>query len=818
MKLFLFIFIFILFLAISIFLTIYMYINKYTDDVFGTLNQANLENTKISCYENDDSVDIKVNSYGEYVVVKKNTNIRMPPCNQKNDSNNDKSKKDDKGFFDFFKSQGFLKYGLGSILILTYVMDLNDLVKANRKRIVVDEVETKIKAQDLDSIEAKGKMEIEDPEMKKKFETDMESLKSKKAKVELEIKNNLGDTDALKKALDDFDLELKKVKADHPGVKALDDIEVPDDLRKMDEASKADGYAKKAYKKMKAGGEVVGKKLSKGVDVMTSRVKQGTAKLKNVLNDVVPGAKNIQESVEALAKSRKSLQAGAKIVSDKVGKVAQAMSSPIIDLSKKGAKIGSALADAGKWVGTNGMGVLKAASRKVSDLSTKIGSKISQKTGLRLADEAGGLTKLGKGTKFMKSLGVIGAFGGFAACMAMSSEDDESSEEKAACGVELLLDLALEALEMFGKKAFGMIASGVGAFLLVFMISVAILDMIDLCQFERYKFDNKMLRSLKDTLDFEIWKTITVEISKSLYFMIEAQKEQYNEAFVQYLEKIGKDEHEYLTDMLKDAIDAYKYPKPKEFELIDKKGDLDRLTLNDLIIFNSFRNEYYTANKIIFPDENNQAQLKRQYEQAKVFKRQIATQYNSLSRKYQELSLEVAMFFARKKAQREERLSRFLNLINTMYDSRFIQLKELNIIKLQNEKKKFNERLEVLQNSKDQDETTQLRIKMLKSAREHNSRLLDYYSNDFENGNSPLPGVGYTSITFKQIEEEIKTNQFKIFNKNGEIDDELAIIEENTLIFPKQDSKLLNNVIMVATVLTVLFFSFMIILKKKNKL
>lgn len=130
----------------------------------------------------------------------------------------------------------------------------------------------------------------------------------------------------------------------------------------------------------------------------------------------------------------------------------------------------------------------------------KTTSKISKSGGKGF----GAISKMGKiATKMGKYAGPGMAIIGAGACFGFANADPEMTdkeraEENAACGVQLAIDLAIEAA-MYVASASAMLALGpLAAALVIFMVVTAVADMVDDCGWNRPMYTDDYLKNLVD--------------------------------------------------------------------------------------------------------------------------------------------------------------------------------------------------------------------------------------------------------------------------------------------------------------------------------
>ena len=371
----------------------------------------------------------------------------------------------------------------------------------------------------------------------------------------------------------------------------------------------------------------VAKKAAQSTKISTTSTESG----RNI-GKVAMKSQKFKKVVKAISKSSKEIAISSmkalKKVGAKTGKVAAKVSSKIV--SKVGPKIAKVMA-IGFGIMASKMGKMgiKAASKaaKSAKATAKVAGKVAKGVGKGLKVAGAGLKAAKNATRGIPVAGVGMALAAGAFCFAAANEeklgapdnDREKTEANIACGIELLLDLALEGALWAAKGAVLAAAGPAAAILLLFMITVAVLDLIDPCAFDRPLFDNKMIDGIGENLKSQTWLTIGKELSKTL-------AEEFLNAFRELLqEQIDDDGNRRFTDseieeMLKSEFELYgekfnvpemiskaleegiknaKYPKPMEF--VSDDNGLTKLNSTDTEIFKGYMQEYYNLNQLMIP-------------------------------------------------------------------------------------------------------------------------------------------------------------------------------------------------------------------------
>ena len=373
--------------------------------------------------------------------------------------------------------------------------------------------------------------------------------------------------------------------------------------------------AKKGSKSLKASyaakKAATAAKTTTGTGKNVGKVASKSKKLKNVGKAISKTSKNLaMTSMKAIKKigaktSKVSVKVSARVVSKVGPKIAKVLGRNFRKMASKMGKIG-----------------IKAASkvaRAAKALAKGVGTGIKAgMTGLKAAKGA---------TRGIPVAGIGMALAAGAFCFTAANTESlgapdnerEKIEANIACGIELLLDLALEGALMAAKAGALAAAGPAAAILLLFMLTVAILDLIDPCAFDRPLFDNKMIDGIGESLKSETWLTIGKELSKTL-------AEEFLKAFRELLQEQTDDDGnrrftdskveemlktefelegetfnvpEMISKALEEGIKKAKYPQPIEF--ISDDNGLTKLNSVDTEIFKGYMQEYYHLNGFIFP-------------------------------------------------------------------------------------------------------------------------------------------------------------------------------------------------------------------------
>ena len=247
-------------------------------------------------------------------------------------------------------------------------------------------------------------------------------------------------------------------------------------------------------------------------------------------------------------------------------------------------------------------------------------------------------------TKALKAIGPAFIIGGAAMCFCEANsvgeleyeyKDDSDAVRDAniACGIELAIDIALEALEALAAvalfAALGPIGAVIAVIIAAFQLITALFDMFDECGYERLLSTDKELLELRNNIIYGFMSNIqeVIDNSKDIYnnfkkSIIETcnmsidQSNQYTdvkqphltiEQFEEFLNNsnnkikilgstlysyLGYDLKTYLNNIIDEQIRTMKFPKPIEFNKTSDGFEYN-MKPEDFEKFLQYQSEYY---------------------------------------------------------------------------------------------------------------------------------------------------------------------------------------------------------------------------------
>ena len=477
------------------------------------------------------------------------------------------------------------------------------------------------------------------------------------------------------------------------------------------------------------------KKITASLAKISTKLK--TSKLAQVADAANAGVKRgIQAGSEGLKASAKIMAQVLEELSKLSGKIIGTTLEVTINITattvQKIAKLASSSKFAGKAKGVgkmaDGLGTaLGKVSGQLASGATKGAGKIAGLIGDVGGTIAKGISKL--------PLGPIAMIGGAALCFAAanSSEgalaneyaDNEDAVIGAniACGIELALDLIVEAVKYAASAAGASAAMGtasmaLGVFAIAFVafqLATMIVDMVDPCGYNRPIFNNQMLdefqtsyiynmmKSINDTIESkapEIRSNLVNEIIKVINENIEDEtkhvtnermNEIINSEFLQrkYMngktikDVLGLTLDEYIVNQIRNTILLEKYPKPEEF--LKGNSMMGKFKDEDLVDYLNFVDEYYeTCDLVENPVSIEEMREAYFYRQKQLYGNYIFANIISVSAQNMEATQTQQLDALQRMQDFTDTLSSITRLIFKQLDAYNNVVKEYNRKKFQN--------------------------------------------------------------------------------------------------------------------------------------